>query len=243
MQALQATVDRRMSVRTRVISNTGSIPPTGSTGNTSRLMKDEGRLVSHLRAGEEEAFEAVVTHHQDTLIRMAMRYVANRVTAEEVVQETWMAMMSGLNRFEGRSSLRAWICAICIHKAKDRGVREKRQKVFSDFELETAHWSGEPDPSRFRPGRELSGPAAFPQQLWDDRTPEKLLASRQTTACMWHAIETLPTHQKEVLILRDVQGIQTKDVCQQLKISETNFYVRLHRARERVKEAVEAALA
>ena len=206
------------------------------------LMSDEDRLVSQLRAGEEEAFEAVVTHYQDRLIRMAMRYVANRATAEEVVQETWIAVMIGLSRFEGRSSLYAWICAILIHKAKDRGIRENRQRTFSDFELETAHWSGEPDPSRLRLWREWSWPTAFSQQLWDDRTPEKLLASRQTTACMWHAIETLPTPQKEVLILRDVQGIQTKEVCQQLKISETNFYVRLHRARERVKVAVEAAL-
>jgi RNA polymerase sigma-70 factor, ECF subfamily len=206
-------------------------------------MNDEDRLVSQLRAGEEDAFEAVVTHHQDTLIRMAMRYVANRATAEEVVQETWIAVMSGLSQFESRSSLHTWICAILIHKAKDRGIRENRQRTFSDYELETAHRSGEPDPSRLRLRRAWSWPAAFSQQLWDDRTPEKLLASRQTTACMWHAIETLPTHQKEVLILRDVQGIQTKEVCQQLKISETNFYVRLHRARERVKVAVEAALA
>jgi RNA polymerase sigma-70 factor (ECF subfamily) len=206
-------------------------------------MNDEDRLVSQLRAGEEDAFEAVVTHHQDTLIRIAMRYVANRATAEEVVQETWIAVMSGLGQFESRSSLHTWICAILIHKAKDRGIRENRQRTFSDYELETANWSGEPDPSRLRLRRAWSWPAAFSQQFWDDRTPEKLLASRQTTACMWHAIETLPTHQKEVLILRDVRGIQTKDVCQQLKISETNFYVRLHRARERVKVAVEAALA
>ena len=206
------------------------------------LMSDEERLVSQLRAGEEAAFEAVVTHHQETLIRMAMRYVANRATAEEVVQETWIAVMIGLSRFEGRSSLYGWICAILIHKAKDRGVRESRQRTFSDFELETAHWSSEADPSRLRPRREWFWPTAFSQQLWDDRTPEKLLASRQTTARMWHAIETLPTPQKEVLILRDVQGIHTKEVCQQLKISETNLYVRLHRARERVKVAVEAAL-
>ena len=205
-------------------------------------MNDEEQLVSQLRAGEKEAFAAVVTHYQETLIRMARRYVANRATAEEVVQETWMAVMSGLNRFEGRSSLHAWICAILIHKAKDRGIREKRQKVFSDFEWETETWRGESDLSRFRPRGEMAGPAAFSRQLRDDRTPEKLLASRQATACMWHAIETLPTLQKEVLMLRDVHGIHTKEVCQQLKISETNFYVRLHRARERVKAAVEAAL-
>jgi len=177
---------------TSVTRDTGSIPLTVSAGNVSRLMNDEDRLVSQLRAGEEEAFEAVVTHYQETLIRMAMRYVANRATAEEVVQETWIAVMSGLNRFEGRSFLHAWICAILIHKAKDRGVREKRQKVFSDFEWETENWSGEPDLSRFRPRGEGAGPAAFSQQLWDDRTPEKLLASRQATACMWHAIKTCP---------------------------------------------------
>lgn len=210
--------------------------------NVSRLMNDEVQLLSQLRAGEEEAFAAVVTHYQETLIRMAMRYVVIRATAEDVVQETWMAVMSGLNRFEGRSSLYAWICAILIHKAKDRGVREKRQKVFSDFKLETDNWSGDINLSRFRPCKEWPGSAEFSQHLWDDRTPEKLLASREATVCMRHAIETLPTHQKEVLILRDVQGVHTKEVCRQLKISETNFYVRLHRARERVKVAVEAAL-
>lgn len=229
-------------MNTHVTRDTGLIPLTVSAGNVSRLMNDEDRLVSQLRAGEEEAFAVVVTHYQETLIRMAMRYVANRATAEEVVQETWIAVMSGLNRFEGRSSLHAWICAILIHKAKDRGVREKRQKVFSDFKLEPDAWNGEIKLSRFRRCKEWPGPAEFSQHLWDDRTPEKLLASREATACMLHAIETLPTHQKEVLILRDVQGIHTKEVCQQLKISETNFYVRLHRARERVKVAVEAAL-
>lgn len=210
--------------------------------SASDVVNDEDRLVSQLRAGEEEAFEAVVTRHQETLIRMALRYVANRATAEEVVQETWIAVMIGVSRFEGRSSLYAWICAILIHKAKDRGIREKRQKVFSDFEWETDTRSGELDLSRFNPHEAGAWPATFSQHLWDDRTPEKLLASRQTTARMWHAIETLPTRQKQVLILCDVQGIQTKEVCQQLKISETNCYVRLHRARERVKVAVEAVL-
>ncbi len=227
---------------------TDSISPPLSKGRISTVrrvsgvMSNEDRLVSQLRVGEEAAFEALVTHHQETLIRMAKSYVANRATAEEVVQETWMAVMNGLYRFEGRSSLYAWICAILIHKAKDRGVREKRQQVFSDFELEIANWSGEHDPSHSRAHREWSGLTAFAHHLWDNRTPEKLLASRQATACMWHAIETLPTLQKEVLVLHDVHGAKTKEVCTQLKISETNFYVRLHRARERVKVAVADAL-
>lgn len=244
MQALQATVDRRMSMRTSGPRHTGSIRRTVSAGKTSTVgiasdvMNDEGRLVSQLRAGEEKAFEAVVAHHQETLIRMAMRYVANRATAEEVAQETWIAVMGGLSRFEGRSSLYAWICAILIHKAKDRGVREYRQRTFSDLNWDTTHWSGERDSSRLRLHGDCLGRSTFSRKLWDDRTPEKLLVARQATACMWHAIETLPTGQKEVLILRDVRGIDTKEVCQQLKISEANFYVRLHRARERVKVAV-----
>jgi len=235
-------------MRPCVTRDTAAMPLTGpadrasTVSSISRLMNDEKRLVSQLRAGEEEAFAAVITHHQETLIRMAIRYVANRATAEEVVQETWIAVMIGLNRFEGRSSLRAWICAILIHKAKDRGIRENRQRVFSDFELETDHWSGEPALSRFRPRGEGAGPTVFSRYLRDDRTPETLLASRQATACLWDAIEMLPTFQKEVLMLRDVHGIQTKEVCQLLKISETNLYVRLHRARERVKAAVEASL-
>ncbi len=225
----------------------GLMSPTVSTGKISLLTRDstvladEGQLISQLRAGEEEAFEAVVTRYQEVLIRMAMRYVANRATAEEVVQETWIAVMSGLSRFEGRSSFHVWICAILIHKAKDRGIRDKRQRALSGFKSGT-NWNDEPDPSHFRPRGEWLGHTEFSRYLRDDQTPEKLLASRQAIACMWRAIENLPAHQKEVLILRDVQGIHTKEVCTQLNISETNFYVRLHRARERVKVAVEASL-
>lgn len=233
-------------MRTTSPRHTGSIRRTVSAGkistvgDVSDVMNDENRLVSQLRAGEERAFEAVVTHYQETLIRMAMRHVANRATAEEVVQETWIAVMGGLSQFEGRSSLYAWICAILIHKAKDRGVREYRQRTFSDLNWDTTYWSGESDLSQVRPHGDWLGRSTYSRKLWDDQTPEKLLVARQATACMWHAIETLPTGQKEVLILRDVQGIHTKEVCQQLKISEANFYVRLHRARERVKVAVGA---
>jgi len=208
----------------------------------TRYTGSEDRLVAQLRAGEEGAFEAVVNHHQEALIRMAMRYVANRETAEEVVQETWMAVMSGLNRFEGRSSLYAWICAILIHKAKDRGVRDKRQVCFSDFEFDDERHNGAVDASRFRSSREWVGRSAFSLNLWDDRTPEKLLASNQTGVCMQQAIETLPTPLKEALILRDIYGVNTKDACKRLNISETNLYVRVHRAREQVRMAVETAL-
>ncbi len=229
-------------MKTSVARRTSRGLPPLAVGNGPDGMSEENRLLSQLRARKEEAFETVVIHCQETFIRMAMRYVANRATAEDIVQETWIAVINGLNRFEGRSSLRAWIGAIVIHKAKDRGVRDKRQKVFSAYELETVHWNGEPVLSRFRLRREGAWPAAYSRQLWDERTPEILLASRQATACLWHAIETLPTPQKDVLMLRDVDGVHTQEVCEQLKISKTNLYVRLHRAREQVKTAVTAVL-
>lgn len=206
------------------------------------LTKAEDMLVSKLKAGEEAAFEAVIAQQHGALVRMAMSYVANREEAEEVVQDTWMAVMNGLNRFEGRSSLRTWICRILIHKAKDRGVREKRHTTFSDFGFDDDDHNKAIDPSHFKQSRECSRHSAFPLQPWDDRTPEKLLASKQAIACMQQAIEALPATLKEVLILRDVEGVEAKEVCEMLKITETNLYVRMHRARERVRAAVETYL-
>lgn len=199
-------------------------------------------LISRLRSYDEAAFEAVVTEQHAALTRMAMRYVANRETAEEVVQETWMAMIQGVDRFEGRSSLRTWITAILIHKAKDRGVREQRARTFSDLESEDDDHRDATGRSHFQ--RQAKGPgySALPVNLWDNRTPEKLLALKQMLACIEQVIETLPTSQKEVLILRDVHGVQTGEVCNKLNISEANLYVRLHRARARVRAAVAAAL-
>lgn len=207
-----------------------------------RVTNTEEVLISRLRSCDEAAFEAVVTAQHAALIRMAMRYVVNRETAEEVVQETWMAMIHGLNRFEGRSSLHTWICAILIHKAKDRGVREKRYRTFSDFEFDDDGYHDALDPSQFREFLDWYGHPTFLLNGWDDQTPEKLLASKQTMACTQQAIDALPTFLKGVLMLRDAHGVQTKEVCKQLNIFEANLYVRLHRARERVKLAVKTAL-
>jgi len=161
---------------------------------------------------------------------MALGYVAAREVAEEVVQDTWMAVIEGLTRFEGRSSLRTWIFGILIHKAKDRGVREKRHATFSAFESYDDDNDEAVDPSRFQPSGEWAGHWAFPPQPWDDQTPEKLLANRQAVNAMNQAIDALPKTLKDVLILRDVEGAEVKEVCEILKITETNLYVRLHRA-------------
>jgi RNA polymerase sigma-70 factor (ECF subfamily) len=209
---------------------------------SAAVANGEVALLARLRQGDEGAFDELVTRHHSALIRMAMGYVADREVAEEVVQDTWMAVIESLNRFEGRSSLRTWICGILIHKAKDRGVREKRHTTFSAFESYDDDNDEAVDPSRFQQSGEWAGHWAFPPQPWDDQTPEKLLASQQAVNAMNRAIEALPAMLKEVLILRDVEGVEAKEVCELLKITETNLYVRLHRARERVRVAVETAL-
>jgi len=209
---------------------------------SAAVVHEEVALLARLRQGDEGAFDELVTRHHSALIRMAMGYVADREVAEEVVQDTWMAVIEGLDRFQGRSSLRTWIFGIMIHKAKDRGVREKRHTNFSSFESLDEESDDMIDPSRFHQSGEWAGHWAFPPQPWDDQTPEKLLASQQAVNAMNKAIEALPQTLKEVLIIRDVEGVEAKEACDILKISETNLYVRLHRARERVRQAVETYL-
>ena len=223
---------------TESISYIPSISRKSQAVKSSGLTKAEDTLIARLRRGDEGAFDELVNQLHGMLIRMAMSYVADREVAEEVVQDTWMAVIESLDRFEGRSSLRTWVCGILIHKAKDRGVREKRHTTFSAFESYDDDNEEVVDPSRFQ----QTGEWAFPPQPWDDRTPEKLLASKQAVDSMQRAIEALPATLKEVLILRDVEGVEAKEVCEILKITETNLYVRLHRARERVRVAVEAYL-
>jgi RNA polymerase sigma-70 factor (ECF subfamily) len=219
-----------------------SLSRTSLAIKSSSLTKAEDTVIARLKRGDEGAFDELVNQHHGALIRMAMGYVADREVAEEVVQDTWMAVIESLDRFEGRSSLRTWICGILIHKAKDRGVREKRHTTFSVFESYDDDNDEAVDPSRFQQTGAWAGHWAFPPQPWDDRTPEKLLASQQAVDAMQRAIEALPATLKEVLILRDVEGVDAKEVCEMLKITETNLYVRLHRARERVRAAVETAL-
>lgn len=214
--------------------------PGGSAGFS--LSQGDHSLIARLRKGDEGAFDELVNKHHGALIRMALGHVADREVAEEVVQDTWMAVIEGLTRFEERSSLRTWIFGILIHKAKDRGVREKRHTTFSDFEAKDDEHDEMVDPSRFQRSGEWAGHWAFPPQPWDEQTPENLLASQQAINAMNHAIDSLPQTLKDVLILRDIEGVETKDACELLKITETNLYVRLHRARERVRRAVETYL-
>jgi RNA polymerase sigma-70 factor (ECF subfamily) len=204
------------------------------TAAPAMTSRDERQLIEKLRAGDEATFNELVDRHHGALIRVARNYVADLSVAEEVVQEAWLGVLEGIERFQGRSSLKSWIISIVIHKAKDRGVREKRYVAMAANGYDDAE---EPvvDPSRFR----ASGEWGLPPQQWDELTPERLLESRESLDLLQQAIAELPANLREVLVLRDIEELDSKDICAQLRITESNLYVRLHRARERVRAALE----
>jgi RNA polymerase sigma-70 factor, ECF subfamily len=196
-------------------------------------------LVQRLLAGDEAAFSEIVQRYQSGLIRLAMVFVASREVAEEVAQETWLAVLQGLASFEGRSALKGWIFSILTNRAKTRAVREKRSIPFSElsmpgFEEETAV-----EPERFTSRGRWSAPPGG----WDEDTPEKLLLRRESRALIEKTMEALPPNQRAVITLRDVEGLDAAEVCNVLDLSETNQRVLLHRGRSKVRAALERYLA
>ncbi|TKB63755.1 MAG: sigma-70 family RNA polymerase sigma factor [Nitrospira sp.] len=201
------------------------------------LKRNEDIVQSGPRSNEE-VFTALVGKLHRSMVRMALRYVADRDIAEEVVQETWMAVITGIHRFERRSSLKTWIFSILVHKAKDRGVRESRHLSFSTFEASGNDIQEMMSPSCIPQIGEWTRHWAALSQPWNAHTPEKLLANRQAIHAMNMAIDGLPATLKAVLVLRDVEGVGVKDVCASLGITETNLYVRLHRARAHIRRVL-----
>jgi RNA polymerase sigma-70 factor (ECF subfamily) len=208
------------------------------------LPPDDHRLVDSLRAGDESAFEMLIDRYHSSLLRLAMLYVPSRAVAEDVVQETWLGVLQGLARFEGRSSLKTWIFRILTNRARTRGQREGRSIPFS------AVWNADDDPAepaveaeRFLPpDHEDAGHwVSFPRN-WDE-LPEERLLSQETRAQIQQAIDALPGSQREVITLRDVEGWASEEVCNMLGISESNQRVLLHRARSKVRHTLEQYLA
>jgi RNA polymerase sigma-70 factor (ECF subfamily) len=197
---------------------------------------DETRLVEALRAGNEAAFRELVRMYNASLLRVARIYVPTRALAEEVVQETWLAVLEGLSRFEGRSSLKTWIFRILTNRAKTRAVRERRTLPLSAFQPERIQ---EPalDADRFRDWDDLRWPGhwSVPPTAW----PEDQLLAAETREKLAEAIEALPATQRAVISLRDLEGWTAEEVCNALELSETNQRVLLHRARSKVRKALE----
>ncbi|MFV8175761.1 RNA polymerase sigma factor [Mycolicibacterium peregrinum] len=197
----------------------------------------EAVLVAALRAGDEAAFAALIDLHTPTMLRVARGYVTTHELAEEVVQETWIALLRGIDRFEGRSSLRTWLFTIMVNIAKARGVKERRN---TDLQV-LAATGGTVDPARFRetgdtwPGhwKENEAPVPFPD------TPEGSVLGRELMDVARRELDKLPPRQREVVMMRDVLGLESAEVSALLEISVANQRVLLHRGRSAVRQTLE----
>lgn len=187
----------------------------------------DAELVDRLRAGDAAAFVQLVDRYHAPLLRLAELYVPNRSVAEEVVQETWLAVLRGVDRFEGRSSLKTWLFRILLNRARSAGVKEQRAG-------RPARGDDVVDPSRFG----ADGAWSEPPAPWVDEADERLDAAVLAEHVRTH-LDDLPTRQREVVVLRDVEGVSSEDVCALLGITEGNQRVLLHRGRARLRAAIE----
>jgi RNA polymerase sigma-70 factor, ECF subfamily len=217
----------------------------GTDGSPSERPQSDADqlLVERLRQGDESAFASLVEQYHPAMVRLALGFVANRAAAEDVVQEAWVGVLRGLARFEGRSSLKTWLFRIVTNRAKTRAVRDGRVVPFTDlWRLDDE--SDEPSVplDRFSADQhDEHGHWVSAPQSWED-LPEERLLSQELQGVVQAAIDQLPASQKAVITLRDLEGWGSEEVCNTLEISESNQRVLLHRARSKVRRALEAYL-
>lgn len=203
---------------------------------------DERMLVAALRRGDEAAFVELVRLYGASLLRLARTFVRDAAVAEEVVQETWLAVLNGIERFEGRSSLKTWIFQILSNRAKTRAVRERRSAPFSALAADGDDDEAAVDADRFRgDGHRWAGHWAAAPSDWS-HLPEERLLGQETLERVNSAIEMLPPRQADVIVLRDVEGWSPEEVCAALGITDGNQRILLHRARSKVRAALEQYL-
>ena len=201
-----------------------------------RHADDEAGLLARIRAGEGAAFTTLVERHHGSLVRLAALFVSTGASAEEVAQETWLAALDGIRSFEGRSSIKTWLFRIVVNRSKTRAVREARSLPFSAVggeELDDEERS--PVEGRFN----AKGMWADPPREWEVETPEELLSHGETAGALAAALAELPPKYRAIITLRDVEELPSEEVCNILEISETNQRVLLHRARARLRQALE----
>ena len=209
-----------------------------------RSADPDAALLERLRAGDERAFVTLVERYQPLMLRVALGYVRTPAVAEEVVQETWLGVLDGLHRFEGRSTLKTWLFRILTNRAKTRGEREARCTPLSCVAGNGDDDDGPAvDPDRFLgadhprwPGHWAASPADWA------RMPDERLLARETMGLLREAIAALPARQQEVMVLRDIEGWSADEVCDALGLSEVNQRVLLHRGRSKVRQALESYL-
>jgi RNA polymerase sigma-70 factor, ECF subfamily len=204
------------------------------------ISPEDAQLVDGLRGGDEAAFAAVIRMYGTSMLRVAQMFVSSRAVAEEVVQEAWLGVLKGIDRFEGRSSLKTWIFRIVTNTAKSRGVREARSMPFSA--LGAAADDATVSADRFLgDGERFPGHWAVPPASWAG-LPEARLLDAETMDVVRRAIERLPPSQRAVLELRDIEGLSAEEVSNALDLTEANGRVLLHRARAKVRAGLEEYL-
>jgi RNA polymerase sigma-70 factor, ECF subfamily len=225
MDAVSRTVDPLQSARRR-------------EGSVNVDPADADELLARLRAGDERAFEEIVEAWSGGMTRVARSFVSTRDSAVEVVQDTWLAVIAGLDRFEGRSSLKTWVYRILMNTAKRRGLIEHRTLPMSSLGDDDADSGPTIDPARFRPPGE---PYAHHWQEFPEAwpSPDQLLLDGELRAQIADAVEQLPERQRLVITLRDIEGYGAGEVCALLDLTESNQRVLLHRARAAVRGRIE----
>ena len=219
---------RRPEERVGTLSNAALPPP----ANESSADADH-EIVSALRRGDERAYAKLIDQYYLPMLQVALDHVRSRDEAEEVVQDTWLAVISGIDRFEQRSSFKTWLFRILVNRARTRATRESRTVPFSAF-------TDAPSRAMRRTESEYAFEGAVPVWAAANRvhTPEDRLLSAELTNRIHEAIATLPAVQQTVLTLRDLEGWSAREVCSKLAMTETNQRVQLHRARSRVRNAL-----
>ena len=219
-------------------------PESGSTSHDASWPREhpdtgEAHLIEALRRGDESSFSRLVDLHHASMERVARLYVGTAAAAEEVAQEAWLGVLKGLARFEGRCTLKAWIFAIVANCAKSRGARDRRTVPLSAL-VQDDDGGPSVDPERFLDDGHPRWPGHWsqPPEAWD----EDALVSRETLETIAAAMERLPPMQRAVMTMRDVEGLGSDETCQVLGISEANQRVLLHRARSKVRKALESYL-
>ena len=194
------------------------------------VLPSDDILIPKLLARDEQAYGQVVAAYHGLMVHLARAIVGSAI-ADEVAQESWLAVLKALPKFERRSSLKTWILRIVSNTAKSRLRHESRTVNLGDALDEGPII----DPARFKPNAHWSNPPA----MWHAETPEALLASTELRACISAALESLPPIQRAALTLRDMQGLSMENICKVLEVSESNGRVLLHRARSRIQLAIE----
>jgi RNA polymerase sigma-70 factor (ECF subfamily) len=234
---------RRPSERVGTLSNVALPPPAIAPD-----AEDEQRLLRALRDRDEGAFEALLERYDAALLGLASHYLDSRADAEEVVQDTWLAVLDGLDRFAGRSSLKTWIFRILVNRARTRARREARLFPFSRLRSVaepaglSAGFGGGGDPETALPMGAATAPP-WRDPAWRSPTPEEEMLAREVHARVQTAIAELPGRQREVVELRDVEGMSACEVRGMLALSEANQRVLLHRGRAKLRRALHGFVA